>query len=261
MTQRRKDKKGSNLNCRPELLSIHFSACCLLLHCFCFQAQTISPKQISDTLCCSHCRSYTNAATLNEWIELTGVHVGRALPELMACSSAHRLRRGRREGSLFGIIIPPSLWSTLLPFLSVTVSSLIHLFIPCLSPQSNCSASSCLAVIMSVSNCLIPARRCTWEREADTTWSKPSVREYLYETEGESLLLREGPSSLRQTATGMYQRGMNSRLRTRRGEWKSLPCLRDLRCTQWGAGDLKKHKITLDTITFFDSEESPLWNP
>lgn len=37
-------------------------------------------------------------------------------------------------------------------------------FIPCLSPQSNCSASSCLAVIMSVSNCLIPARGCTWER-------------------------------------------------------------------------------------------------
>lgn len=57
----------------------------------------------------------------------------------------------------------PLVYSPRVP-LSVTVSSLIHLFIPCLSPQSNCSASSCLAVSMSVSNCLIPARGCTWER-------------------------------------------------------------------------------------------------
>lgn len=165
MTQRRKNKKGSNLNCRPELLSIHFSACCLLLHCFCFQAQTISPKQISNTLSLQSL-PFIHKRCIPEWMN----RAYRCTCRESAARAHAVLQRSQTEtwkkrGQLIWHYHPalPLVYSPPVP-LSVTVSSLIHLFIPCLSPQSNSSASSCLAVIMSASNCLIPARGCTWER-------------------------------------------------------------------------------------------------
>ncbi len=169
------------------------------------------------------CHSYTYAASLNEWIGLTGVHVGNVL-QSSRCAPVHTDWDVGEERAAYLALNPPSLYSTLRPSLFLSLSlcllfySTLPSWCPCLVPTlSPCtkwipSASSfspllLMLVIVWFQQCERERKR---EREADTARSKTS--ECIYMGLRESLLWGQDqpPSSLKQAAIGMYQRGINS---------------------------------------------------